>query len=726
MPLEIELNLPTKEPPLQYLTLDTWKRGVITLIDQSRLPRDALKEADNLFLYEDGTPGPRPGVAWFGTAPTYYSTGTAAQSGTTVTGTGTTFTSAMVGMTIVYSTGETALITAYTSATSITVDTSQTVTDTTYVINAPIDGVDYYDANGTSHIVCVAGGVVYRSDDDAATWDTCTGATLTAGTKCYFEQNGSFLYITNGVDNITRYDGTTNLDVYVALSTPAAPSIVEAGLAGTANSYYYKCVRVNEVGMSVASSASAQVQANVARENWDTTTNYATLTVPAYEGTQTRTDIYISQDGTSGEFFYLGSTSTTTFVDDGSWVVNPVVTAPIENTTQGPLVEELVNVGGRMYGVRDSDNKYRIWFTGSAPYSGAFSSSYDGGYLDWQEGGKYIPMKVEDYRDGKGTPYATIWCKSADGQGCILQMTLETLTIADVSITVPTAYKLPGSRGTGAPGSVINVLNDYFFYNSQAIYNLGSRAQFLNLLSTDEVSANIRPSVKQISNEGEDNIATAYSDAKVYFSVPVGQTENNRTMVYDTERRAWLPTAFTIGFSRFLKYTDADMNQRLLCLKPGDTRLSEISSNFQGDYGVAFETSLVTGLYPVSKNRFAFEWTREGEIELSNPQGTVSIELVGIQRNRGYSSTNTETITTESSNTGHSTRMHSEWLHSDTSDAADTFSESSIKRYFRIQKELNAVQWRITTNTLSARYILRTLQTNGTPNVSDKPRNWRI
>lgn len=726
MPLEIPLNLPTKEPPLQYLTLDTWKRGVITLIDQSRLPRDALKEADNLFLYEDGTPGPRPGVAWFGTAPTYYSTGTAAQSGTTVTGTGTTFTSAMVGMTIVYSTGETALITAYTSATSITVDTSQTVADTTYVINAPIDGVDYYDANGTSHIVCVAGGVVYRSDDDADSWDTCTGATLTAGTKCYFEQNGSFLYITNGVDNITRYDGTTNLDVYVALSTPAAPSIVETGLTGTANSYYYKCVRVNEVGMSVASSASAQVQANVARENWDTTTNYATLTVPAYEGTQTRTDIYISQDGTSGEFFYLGSTSTTTFVDDGSWVVNPVVTAPIENTTQGPLVEELVNVGGRMYGVRDSDNKYRIWFTGSAPYSGAFSSSYDGGYLDWQEGGKYIPMKVEDYRDGKGTPYATIWCKSADGQGCILQMTLETLTIADVSITVPTAYKLPGSRGTGAPGSVINVLNDYFFYNSQAIYNLGSRAQFLNLLSTDEVSANIRPSVKQISNEGEENIATAYSDAKVYFSVPVGQTENNRTMVYDTERRAWLPTAFTIGFSRFLKYTDADMNQRLLCLKPGDTRLSEISSNFQGDYGVAFETSLVTGLYPVSKNRFAFEWTREGEIELSNPQGTVNIELVGIQRNRGYSSTNTETITTESSNTGHSTRMHSEWLHSDTTDAADTFSESSIKRYFRIQKELNAVQWRITTNTLSARYILRTLQTNGTPNISDKPRTWRI
>lgn len=725
MPLEIPLNLPTSEPPVQYLTLDSFKRGVITLIDQSRLPKDALRDADNIFLYEDGMPGPRPGVAYYGTAPIYYSTGTAAQSGVTVTGTGTTFTAAMVGMTIVYSTGETAVISAYVSATEVTVGTTQTVADTTYVINAPIDGVEYYEASdGSSHLVCVAGGVVFRSTNNATTWSSCTGATLTAGTRCYFEQNGSFLYITNGVDNITRYDGSTTLDVYTSLTTPAAPTIAETGLAGTAHSYYYKCARVNEVGMSIASVASAQVQSTLARENWDTTTNYATLTVPAYSGTQTRTDIYVSSDGT--DYFYLGSTTTVTFIDDGSWIANPSVLAPVDNTTQGPLVEELVNVGSRMYGVRDSDNKYRIWFTGSAPYTGAFSSAYDGGYLDWQEGGKFVPVKVEDYRDGKGTPYATIWCKSADGQGCILQMSLETLTIADISITVPTAYKLPGSRGTAAPGSVINVLNDYFFYNSQAIYNLGSRAQFLNLLSTDEISANIRPSVKQISQEGESNIATAYYDARVYFSVPIGTTENNRTMIYDTERRAWLPTAFTIGFSKFLKYTDTEMSQKLLALAPGDIKLSEISSAIQGDYGEPFTTSIVTGLLSVNKNRFDFNWTREGEIELSNPQGTIFVELLGIQRTSGFQTTASETITTTVTNTGWDTFAWDTTAWDDTSVVPDTFSESSIKRYFRVQKELNAVQWRITTSSLDARYVLRTLQTNGTPTISGKPRQWRI
>lgn len=664
MPMSLELNLPTKEPGLSYLTLDNWKKGVITLIDQSRLPKDALKEAINLFLYEDGMPGIRPGVNWYG---------------------------------------------------SVSPNSE------------PWDGMDYYQASdGTSHLVGVAGGTVYRSTDNATTWTACTGATLTSDITVSIEQNSGFLYLTNGTDNIVRYDGSTTLQTYTALTTPAAPTIVETGLAGAANAYYYKCVRVNEIGVSVASVASAVVQSNLPREAWDSTTNYATLTVPAYEGTQDRTDIYVA-DSASGPFYYLGSTTTTTYVDDARDLVNPSIEAPTENSTQGPKVAELTNVGSRMYGVRDSDNQYRIWFTGTGANSGAFATSFDGGYLDWQEGGKLIPMKVEDYRDGKGTPYATVWCKSADGQGGIVQMTLDTFTVGDVSITVPAAYLLPGSRGTPAPGSVVNVLNDYYFYNSQAFYNLGSRAQFLNLLSTDEISANIRPSVRQISTEGESGIASAYSDARVYFSVPIGSTTNNKTMVYDTERRAWLPEAFSIGFSKFLKYTDTNSSQKLLCLKPGDNRLSEISSNIQGDYGVAFDTSLVTGLYPLTRNRFSFSWVREGEVEFSNPQGTISIELLGTQRSQGFSTTGNAEITSRLTSGGWSSAAWSTRAWSDASDAADTFSESSIKRYFRVQKDLNNVQFRVTTNTLSAKYIMRTLQTNGTEVVGDsKPRQWRI
>ncbi len=674
MPQNDTQGLPTNFPVPQYLTLGNFKRGVITLIDKSRLPKDALEQADNIYLVEDGQPSLRPGVGWYG--------------------------SALPG-------------------------------------SVAILGFDYFDFAGVIHIVAAgADGVVYRSTDDATTWSACTGATLNTTATVNFNQYDNYLYITNGIDNITRYDGSTTLVTYGSMTTPAAAAAAEstalAAVTGTSFKYYYKIARVNLVGFSNSSDPNTgTVASNLARESWDSATNFVTLTMPTSVLTQTRWDVYISTDTLN--YYYLSSVATdpatpavVTWVDDGSAVVVPSTTAPTASTAQGPLVEELVNVGSRMYGVRDANNRYRIWFSSGVSPKGAFSSAYDGGYLDWQEGGKYIPQKVEDYRNGKGDPLATIWCSSADGQGCILQMSLDVLTIGNVSVTIPSAYKLPGSRGTPSPGSVVNVLNDYMFYNQQAIYNLGSRAQFLNLLSTDESSANIRPSVKRISTVAESGIASVYYDAKVLISVPVGDTVNNTTMVYDTERKAWLPTAFTIGFSKFLKYTDTTQSAHLLALKPGDSQLSEIAQSIRGDYGSPFTSVLMTGLYPTVRNRFGFQWTEEANIEFSNPSGQTDVELIGIERSRGFSSQGSATVTATLSTTGWDTSFWDTMLWDDTSDAIDTFSESSVKRYFRVGRELNAVQWRITTSSLDAGYVLRTLQTWGSDTQSSMPRSWRL
>lgn len=659
MPLQIDSNLPTAFPEPKYLTLDSFKKGVISLLDKSKLPKDALEVADNLFLVEDGQPKPRPGVDWFG-----------AEAPNT----------------------------------------------------AEIDGFDYFDYAGAIHLVIVAGGNIYRSTDNGDTWTLCTGATLTAGTPVNMNQNRGFLYLTNGVDNMVRYNGTTTIQTYTSLVTPPAPTPTKTGLSGSTYTYYYKVSAVNEVGTSAAS-PKGTTTVGITRDGWDATSNYVTWTWTAVSGA-TRYDIFISEDDL--DYYYIDSTFTNTYKDSGIAPVISATTAPSENTTTGPKVEELVNIGGRQYGVRDPDNPYRIWFTGGDANSGSFSRAYNGGYYNWQTGGKFRPVQVVDYRDGKGDPYATVWCSSADGQGSILQLTLEELTIQDITVVIPSAYQLPGSRGTPAPGSVVNVLNDYMFYNSQAFYNLGSRAQYLNLLSTDEASANIRPTVKQISTAGEENIASVYFDAKVYFSVGYGSSSNNAVCIFDTEQKAWLPRAFTIGFKKFVKYTDTNGARRLLCVKPGDTRLSEIGSNILGDYGVPFSTELKTGLYPTTKNRFEFQWTEEGEIELSNPVDQINIELLGIERRKGFTSNNSTTITNTFTNTGWDTYAWDTRLWDDTSDAVDTYSESSVKRYFRVARELNAIQWRITTSTLDADYTLRTLQTWGTESRGGKPRSWRL
>lgn len=666
MPLNVTTNSVTNFPKPDYLTLQNFKRGVITLINESRLPKNALKELKNEFLYEDGQPGPRPGVDWFGTAPP---------------------------------------------------------------TDKPIDGFDYFDTGTASHLVVVTDGKVYRSLDDGTTWTLCTGATLTAGVWTNMNQNGSFLYLTNGTNDLLRYDGTTTLQVYTTLATPSAPTVTKTGLAATTYKYWFKVAQVNKVGFTDASPATT-VQVASTRDNWNATTDYVTVAGTA-STSATRVDVYLSEDGLN--YYYLNSavvdsgTGAYSFKDDGTSIVVPSTTAPTGNTTTGPKVKELTNVGVRMYGTRDPQNPYRIWFS-SATVPGAFSNAYDGGYLDWQPGGKYFPIHAEDYRSGKGDPIATIWCDSADGQGCVLQMSLDTLTIDTISVTVPSAYRLPGSRGTPAPLSVVNVLNDYFFYNTQAIYNLGSRAQFLNILSTDEASANIRPNFRSVSRAAEEGIATTYYEANVYFSVPVGSDKNNQTIIYNTEMKAWIPEAFTIGFSKFLRYTDANKSQHLICLKPGDKRLSEISSGFSGDYGQPFDTSLVTGLYQTTGDRFDFQFSEEAEFELANAGGQINVELLGIDRSKGYRSIKVVTLNASSTvtNIGWDTFGWDTTNWDDTSNVPVVVSEASLKRYFPLQRELNAVQWHIFTNSTDARYVLRTLQTWGTPTVAGHPAKWRL
>lgn len=659
-------GLPDNPPRAITLTQDKFDRGVITLVDQSKLPKNALREAVNIFLAEDGAPTIRPGLDWFGLA---------------------------------------------------TPDTTN-----------EIDGADFHVMSTTDeiHLLQVQNGTVYRSTNDGLTWAACTGGSFTAGKKVRMVQANEYTYMFNGWDNIIRYNGTTTLQTYTALSAPSGVSIVKTGLAGTVYTYRYRVAAVNDIGYTQASTAMT-IQTDRTRDSFDAS-NKVTFTWGAVVGA-VRYDIYVGQ--IAGEEVYLDSVdgnATVTYVDAGQSVEQITSVAPDTNTTQGPRVGDMELIGTRLYGTKDRDFPYRVWISGAGRYIGYFSSAYDATYIDLQKGGQFKPVKVEDYRDGKGTPLATVWCDSADGRGCVWQGTLENFTVGDVTFPVPAFYKLPGSRGTSAPDSVVNVLNDYMYFNTQAFYNLGSRAQFLNLLSTDESSANIRPTMKLIRQSASYKICAYFQDAKVYFSVPYNSDDNNATIVYDTERKAWLPEAFDVGFERFFGYTDNDGDRHLLTWKPGDTRLTEISENFRGDYGVAFSTSLITGLRHVNeRDRFQFMWTEQAQVEFANRRGPLTIELSGITREDGFrllgDPMNLVPDTTKYSWTTHTWGDH---VWTDTDQAAISYSEPSEKKFWAVGEALNAYQYRVQTSSLQSQYILRTLQVNGTPDEGGMPPDWEL
>lgn len=667
MPVIEALTGINDSPPQNVpLTQDKFDRGVISLIDQSKLPKNALKEADNIVLSEDGAPKVRPGLNWYGTSA---------------------------------------------------------------VPNGVLDGGAAFiddDEAETSHMVQVIGGKIYRSINDGATWTECTGAGFTSGKKVQTIQANNVAYLYNGWDNIIRYNGGVALDTYVALPSPIGNNPTKTGLGGaTIYTYRYRVAAVNNIGYTLASPAKT-IGVDRVRTSFDST-NFVTFTWQAVAGA-VRYDIYVGL--TNGEEAYLGSVegqSTTTYQDRIGAIEQVANIVPDSNTTQGPRVGDMAVIGTRIYATQDRDFPYRVWISGAGRYMGMFSSAYDATYIDLQKGGLFKPVKVEDYRDGKGTPLATVWCRSKDGKGCVWQGALESFTVGNITFPVPNFYKLPGSRGTEAPMSVINVLNDYFYYNSQAFYNLGSRAQFMNLLSTDEASANIRPDVKKIRASAASGIVAHFEDAKLYFSVPYNSDKNNATIMYDTERRAWLPRAFNVGFERFFTYVDKAGARHTLAWKPGDDKFTEISERFKGDYGRPFYSSLMTGLMHVNpRNRMEFMWIEEAEFEFANPEGEITVELSGITRNDGFRQIASRTMKPDGVLYSWSTHAWSRNKWTDTAQPISSYSEPSRKRYFSVQEDLNAYQYRVTTNSLASNYVLRTLQVNGTATQAGKPREWEL
>lgn len=658
------LNLPTNPPKEVTLNQTKFNAGVITVVNDTDLPANALAEATNILLKEKGTPVVRPGVDWYGTAPS----------------------------------------------------------------SDEIDGGGFFvtDAD-VIHLLCIAGGTVYRSLDNAQTWTACTGATLTPGWKVGLEQGNSFAFLFNGFDNLVRYDGTTTLQTYTVLSAPTGNTPSKTGLGGTTiQTLRYRVAAVNDVGFTEASAA-VTIGVDRDRTSFDDS-NYLTFTWSAVANA-VRYDIY--EGITAGEESYVASVDgggTTTYVDKGTDPEQIGIEAPDTNTTGGPKAGDVALVGTRLYATRDKDFPFRVWISAAGRYLGRFSSAYDATYIDLQKGSRFKPVKVVDYRNGKGDPLATVWCRSADGLGCIWQGSLDSFTVGTITFPVPNFYKLPGSRGTEAQHSIINVLNDYIYYNSQAIFNLGSRAQFLNLLSTDEFSANIRPDVQKITQSAADKIAGHFQDAKIYISIPTDtSTENNVTMVYDTERKAWLPRAFTIGFERFFSYTDTDGNRHLLCWKNGDTKFSEISDDFKGDYGEAFATSLTTGLMSVNpQNRFDFMWCDRGEIELAETQQPITVQLQGTSQLDGFKKLAERTITPSTTKVSWTLFPWTTRPWTDTSVNELSYSEPSLKRYFDVQEDINNWQYRITTNSFGARYLLRTLQVSGTASEAGMPMDWEL
>lgn len=658
------------------LLVDNFKGGLVTLLDQSIAPQTSVVSALNMMMKQDGRWSTRWGTQYYG----------ATAGGT---------------------------ITAFER---------------------------YVPASGASHIVAIvntgANSVVKRSTDNGATWDTVTGATLTNGHQPYFIQSNNYLYISNSYDNVVRYDGSTTLVVFAALTTPTwagTPFTRGSGLTTGSYGLFYKISAVNSIGETIATSELVITSGvSIRRDNWknDPTTadtQLITLAWTTVSGAE-RYNIYVSEQSTAmgGVFSYLDSTSDLFYPDNGKAPINTLVVAPTVNTTQGPKFGPMELSGNRIWATTDKDNPWRVWWSGSFPHMGAFSPDpiYDGGYVDLDLGGAERPIKVIHYRDGRGGSFATVLTSDPEGNGSIWQIDLQTISVGNFSYTQPVPTKIVGSIGTVAPLSVVKVKNDIMFVNRKGVFTLGSRAQMLNLLSTDEISANIRPDIRSLTGSAISGIAGIYYDAKVFYSVPYGSATNNVIYVNDTERRNWAGP-WTVGVTQFLVYADTTGANHLLGITGGD-RIIELKEGIAGDLGVAFETSLITGLIPVNpRDRRQFAKVKRAYMELNQPIGNIQFSVLGVDRKGNYTNLNTFSLLGTLSGAGYGTEQFSTNLFSDTSIAPGATSSVIVRKFMKVNRKLNNVQFKLTTTDIGASYTLISFQAQGDMRNDRDPSHWK-
>lgn len=607
----------------------------------------------------------------------------------------------------------------------------------------PDGAAEYVKSDGSTELIAVANGTVYKSTD-GGTWSSISGATFTAGVKCYFLQIGaynssnehkSYLYITNGTDALARYNGTS-LETYVEISAPAnlAASLVASGLTSGTYVYYSQVTAQNSVGETVGS-VEASITVNKNRNTWTSSTDKITWYWDAVSGAS-RYQVYLSDE--SGHENLLTSTTQTNFTDDGTTEINPYVEVPLANTTSAPKFKSMCVSGNRIWATNDNNNMYTVYWSGTGRNMGFFSDFYGGGSINLERGGREIPVKVVHYQSGQGQGRTTVLCKTPDGQGAVWQIVLEPTTVGDVSFTIPSAQKIVGSFGTESVSGTVATNNDIAFPNRRGWFFLGPERQYFGILRTNERSSNIRPYWRSLVSSGMADVAAYFYDAKIFISVPTSTSGNDRTIVYDTERGNW-SVDWTIGAKQFLEYTDTSGNSHFLYIPTSGTRLVELSENYLGDSGSAFNQSYISPLIPVSKKRTDILNLTEAIVELSRPRGVVKFQVLGIGKDNSFTTLATKTISNFGSNTGIGSDLFGDFFLSSTNDNSSggagswavyytdtpsTFTQAITKAAIRKRAKIYAIQFKVFSTTAETDYTILSLQAKGRLIPRRLPSEW--
>lgn len=552
-------------------------------------------------------------------------------------------------------------------------------------------------------------GKVYTRTDGGSI--TLIGGNYTVSVWTGFCQSYNRVYIYNGTDKLSYLDlATDTIQTYTGISAPGAPTPTKTGMAATTWTYYYKVSANNAVGTTEASTAGS-VQVGKIRDNWDSTSNYVTVTWSAVSGAASY-NVYVGD--AAGQEKLVTTTTGLSFVDDGTLNPDPFTLAPTGNSTQGPVLNWMYNDSrnSQLFGI---DNANKMYY--SAPGTGDFSPYDGGGYIPIDENGDTQLNYVDGFRDGKGTPVITVGARGASGKGKMFHITFDTLTYGDQVIVYGNVYEANGQSAPYAPRAVVKARDSLWYPTGDAFKSTGTSQNIVNILTTNSVSQGIEPDVNTLSLKNlHKAVGVEYQD-KIFFALPVNSEENNQIWYIDLARKNLWVLRWNISARDMWVYEDSDGTSHF-CVLVGERILEFTRSVATEDDGVAFSTRCAYSSLVWDEDGLVMANIRKQYYKFLNPRGEINVSVYGLNKDGVTNAIGGETFTQTVSFTGIGVWDYSgAYKYGDSVGTISIFGKSiGAQKVKTNAKMINQLDWEITTETTGCDYLLSAVRTIGTTN----------
>lgn len=487
-------------------------------------------------------------------------------------------------------------------------------------IQCPRDGQEYFGATNGSRTTGIY--PYYKSDGtkklirtsatklqyyDSGTWNDISGYTYTATLNTEGIMAYDRLYLVNGTDPLTYYDGTS-ITSFTAIAAPNAPTVTRTGSTGT-YTYSYKITAVTAVGESTPSTAGTQV-ANVAELD---TSTYMTVSWSAVTNA-IGYNVYGRKDGTWYFITYLEGNGSVSYIDKGQETPNELVIPPTENSTGGPTGVDIELYKDSLFIIGDPDNPSRLYYSAGGDKINDFSAANGGGFIDISKNDGQIGKALKVFKN------SLVVFKEES----IYQFTFSTSG-------APSVQLVTGAVGAISTRGVIIVENDLLFAGRRGIFSLGNVQGFaFDVLRTNELTARVRSIYEGIDPAYINKIAAVYAtksnkNLAIFAYTPAGSTTNSKAIVFDVERGGFYEWT-NITANCWTQYIDSTGAVYVLYGDDSSGYVKEVLTG-NDDFG-----SAIQGTFKLKSENFKllsnYKTLKDLSIVLRNPTGSVNMSVI--------------------------------------------------------------------------------------------------